>query len=375
MAKKIGILGGSFDPVHYGHLILAEQIRSAAGLNEVIFVPARISPFKLDSTPAEGEHRLNMIRLAIAGMSGLSVSDIEINNDEPSYTYETLIKLSNIYKDDELYFIAGADVIPTFDKWYRALDLFKEFKILIAYRKGLKLKKSDLKKKISEYQKKYGADIELIRIPELEISSSDIRDRYEHGKSIRFLVPESVLSYMNDNRLYRDLPLLCRDYAKEREKDTRFRHTEGVVQMSLELAERYGADPYKAEIAAWFHDTYRYEGNLIHGDRAADVLERDFNVTDKDILNAIRFHTTGRPGMGLYEKILRIADNLEINRDYEGVEDLRNRISDDVNETCHMVMTHTREFVHKIGGTYVDISNQAITYLEEQMAKENSDDK
>jgi len=375
MIKKIGVLGGSFDPVHYGHLILAEQVRSAAGLDAVMLIPANISPFKLESEPAPGEDRLEMVKLAIEGRAGLLASDIEINRDGPSYTYDTLCSLEQrLGENSQLYFIAGADSLLSIEKWYRAGDLLAKFPVLIGKRSGMTESKEELEAKAKELGERFGADVRFLDIPELEISSSDIRMRFAEGRSVRFLLPDSVINYMNERRLYRDLPKLLEEFARSREKETRFAHTQGVVKTAIELAERYGADPYKAEVAAWAHDAFRPAGNLIHGDLAADALEMDFNVTDPEILDAVRYHTTGRPGMCLLEKVLKLADSLEPGRTYPGVEELRASLTDDINSSLHNMMAHTRDYVNSIGGTYVQISVDAIADLERLMESEKQDD-
>ena len=366
---KIGIMGGSFDPVHYGHLILAEQMRSEAGLDRVIMIPARISPFKLDQPPADAEDRLEMLRLAIGGYSGLEVSDSEIRREGPSYTYESLCYLLEQYPESEIFYIVGSDAFLEIDTWHRADELLRQFPVLVGYREGGP-KESVIEEKIANLAERFSARISYHRLPELEISSSDIRRRLESHRPVKYLLPDSVLSYINEKRLYRDLLGLIKCYAEQVEKPSRLAHTKGVVRMSKDLALRYGADPYKAELAAWFHDTSRSAGNLEHGPAAARIMETDFSVTDQDVLNAVRWHTTGRPGMCLLEKILKIADNLEEGRDYEGVEALRASVSDDVNETLLMMMRHTKDYVIKIGGQFHPLSDEAMADLEKQIESE-----
>ncbi len=367
--EKIGIMGGSFDPVHYGHLILAEQMRSEAELDRVILVPARVSPFKLDQPPADAEHRLAMLQLAIGGYSALEVSDSEIRREGPSYTYESLCFLQEQHPKSEICYIIGSDAFMEIDGWHRADELLERFPIFVGFREG-GVPETAIRRKIDELQERFGAQVSYRRIPELEISSSDIRERLAGARPVKYLLPDSVLSYINEKHLYRDLLELVQCYAKAVEKPSRYKHTEGVVRMSKELALRYGADPYKAELAAWFHDTSRDAGNLEHGPVAARELESRFSVTDQEVLNAVRWHTTGRPGMGLLEKILKIADNLEEGRDYEGVEELRASISDDVNQTLLMMMRHTREYVNHIGGHFDPVSEDAMADLEKQIESE-----
>ncbi len=264
----------------------------------MILVPARISPFKLDLPPAEAEDRLALLRLAVGTYSALEVSDCEIRRQGPSYTYDSLIDLREAHPGAELSYITGSDAFMEIDTWYRASDLLRTFPVLVAYRQA-GVSQARIREKAEALRRKYGAQIRYFRIPELEISSSDIRSRLESAKPVKFLLPDSVLRAINERGLYRNLRDQVQAYAERVEKPSRLAHTRGVVKMAKELALRYGADPQKAEIAAWFHDTSRSAGNLEHGPVAARVLETDFSVTDEEILNAVRWHTTGRRGMRL----------------------------------------------------------------------------
>ena len=366
MGKRIGVLGGSFDPLHYGHLILAEQIRQEAELDKVILIPAYVNPFKEEVPPADGHHRLEMLRLAAGDHPFFGISDIELKREGPSYTYDTLAALKEKdYPDDELFFIMGTDSFYKLEHWHKAEELIENFGFLIGMRKGYD--EEELKATISRLQQKYPLRAEYIRIPELEISSTDIKQRIRAGKSVRFLLPDACISYIREHELYLDLVGKVREYARTHEKTSRFAHTCGVVKMAKQLAKQYGADPEKAEIAAWFHDVRRPAGNLEHGPAAADLLQKLYGVTDEDILNAIRFHTTGRPGMSLLEKVIKIADQLEEGRDYPGVEHMRSFTKLPVDQCVYKLMTHTRDYVHSIGGTFDPLSDEAIEWLKQQI--------
>ena len=365
MGRKIGVLGGSFDPIHYGHLILAEQIRQEAGLDKVVLIPAYVSPFKTDDMPAEGAHRLKMLQLAAGDHEGFDISDIELNVNGPSYTYDTLTALSKtLPADDEIFFIMGTDTFMNIEGWKKAEELIENFNFIIGLRKGYD--EEDLKAVIDKLKEKYPLNAEYIRIPELEISSSEIKRKLREGKSVRFLLPDAVIDYIEKNNLYVDLKDRVRLYALKHEKPTRYMHTCGVVKMAKQLAVKYGADPEKAEIAAWFHDAFRPAGNLEHGPKAADMLRELFGVEDEDLLNAVRYHTTGRPGMSTLEMVLKIADQLEEGRDYPGVEEMREFVKYDIITCTYMLMVHTREYVLSIGGKFDPLSDSAIEWLKQQ---------
>jgi nicotinate-nucleotide adenylyltransferase len=366
MGKRIGVLGGSFDPLHYGHLILAEQIRQEADLDLVLLVPAYVNPFKEEVPPAEGKHRMAMLKLAVSDHKFFEISDIELQREGPSYTYDTLAELkATQYPDDELYFIMGTDSFYAVEHWHKAEELIRNFGFLIGMRKGYD--EEELKQTIARLQKTYPLRAEYVRIPELEISSTEIKQRIRDGKSVRFMLPDKVIEYIQENELYLDLKGRLREYARRSEKVTRFRHTQGVVKLAKELALRWGADPEKAEIAAWFHDCCRPEGNLEHGPAAARLLQKRYGVDDEDILNAIRYHTTGRPGMSLLEMVLKTADQLEEGRTYPGVEEMRAFLDLPPLECVYKLMTHTREYVLSIGATFDPLSDEAIKWLKQQI--------
>ena len=368
MAKRIGVLGGSFDPLHYGHLILAEQIRQEADLDQVLLVPAYVNPFKEEVPPAEGKHRMAMLKLAVGDHKFFEISDIELQREGPSYTYDTLAELKEKqFPDDELYFIMGTDSFYALGHWFKAEELIRNFGFLIGMRRGYD--EEQLKATIARLREQYPIRAEYYQIPELEISSTEIKQRIRDGKSVRFMLPDKVIEYIQENELYLDLKGRLREYARRSEKVTRFRHTQGVVKLAKELAERWGADPEKAEIAAWFHDTCRPEGNLEHGPLAAEHLEKDFGVTDQEILNAVRYHTTGHAGATRTEMVLKLADTLEDGRPFAEAPVLRARMTDDLEESMLILMERLKAYVTKVNDNRFDKNSQEfMDWLQERIA-------
>ena len=199
--KKVGILGGTFDPVHYGHLILAEQARTEASLDYVIFMPAMVQPFKLNMKSAEGDHRYAMLQDAIAGNPHFSVSRKELDSPEISYTINTLKECrAEFGADTEIYFIIGTDAFLNLEKWYAAEDLLEGFSFVIGTRPGYR--EDELKALVDRLRGQYGTKIVEIQNPEVEISSTDIKNRIREGRSIKYLVPERVEDYIYRNGLY-----------------------------------------------------------------------------------------------------------------------------------------------------------------------------
>jgi nicotinate-nucleotide adenylyltransferase len=190
---KAGIFGGTFDPVHFGHLITTQFVREIRKLDKVIFIPAFISPHKTDKVTSGAADRLNMIKLAIADIPYFEYSDIEINNSVVSYTIDTLEKLRNRF--DEIELIIGYDNICKFDTWKDPDKIFSLSKVVVMKRKT---------EKETVHKNKYMETAEYIETPLIEISSTQIRQRVQSGLPIDFLVPEKVKNYILSNNLYKE---------------------------------------------------------------------------------------------------------------------------------------------------------------------------
>lgn len=198
---KIGILGGTFNPIHHGHLLLAQWAMEAASLDGIMFLPTGNSYMKKSSEVLPGPERLAMAAAAVADRECFVCSDLEISRGGNTYTYETLKELRQRYPDAELYFIIGADCLFSMEKWRCVEQIFRSCTILAASRSGMS--PEALEQKRLELQHRYGASIRLIEFPNMEISSTDIRRRCKQGQSIRYLVPESVREIIETQNYYR----------------------------------------------------------------------------------------------------------------------------------------------------------------------------
>lgn len=198
--KKIGILGGTFNPIHIAHLLIAETAREKAGLDSILFVPSGCSYLKDAEEIVPAKDRLNMTALAIKDNPYFVLSTIEVDRGGNSYTCDTLAELKERHPDEEYYLIIGADNLFTMESWKDAEAVFQNAKILAAGR-GSK-KRADMQKKIVELEERYGADIMLLDTAYMEISSSAIRENIKAGRSIRYMLPEKVRQYMIKNHLY-----------------------------------------------------------------------------------------------------------------------------------------------------------------------------
>lgn len=195
---KIGLYGGAFNPVHNGHLALAEHFKNALELERLIFIPTHVPPHKSGDWLVSGEHRINMLSLALSGLEYCSVSDIEFRREGKSYTYDTVCELKKIYPDDEFFLIVGADQYFDFQKWYRADDILRQVTVCSAARENNQYRQ------MLEYKSKHDnmQNTVVCNFDVTEISSSKIRNMIITGQSVSEFVPDSVLRYIKENNLY-----------------------------------------------------------------------------------------------------------------------------------------------------------------------------
>ena len=200
--KKIGILGGTFDPVHLGHINLAIDAKAQAGLDKVIFVPAKLQPFKLDKNVTAGEHRLAMIKEAIDGIDGLEVSPYELEAEGISYTYLTVRAMKKRFGTDaRLYFITGTDSFLKIETWKNAEELIRSCSYIIGTRPGYRKQELDIC--IERIRRDYNTEVINIDNTQFDISSTDIRKRLESGLPCSDLIPEKTERYITANGLYK----------------------------------------------------------------------------------------------------------------------------------------------------------------------------
>jgi len=190
LAMRIGILGGTFNPIHIGHLILAEEAHFKLKLDKLVFVPAFVPPHKSSSEVISAKDRLEMVKLAIEDNPAFEISTFEIDSKKKSYSIDTLKEFRNIYGEDaQLCFITGSDSLKDLFSWKNINDIFKISKFIVANRPGYPIK---------EVPK----EVDTVVITPIEISSEDIRKRLAEGRSIRYLVPEKVRKYISERKLY-----------------------------------------------------------------------------------------------------------------------------------------------------------------------------
>ena len=198
---RVGISGGTFDPIHYGHLIIAEQVREAMALDVIIFIPAGTPPHKVESGVTVPEKRYEMVNSAISSNPYFKISDMEIERQGYTYTVDTLKQLRNVYGNDaELFFIIGADVVAEFHTWKDYENIFGLCNFVAVMRPGFD--KENIIKDIQNLEERFKARIDMVDAPLIDISSTYVRERVAQGKTIRYLVPQCVERYIEKQGLY-----------------------------------------------------------------------------------------------------------------------------------------------------------------------------
>lgn len=192
MINKIGIFGGTFDPVHIGHLITTQFVLEKRSLDKIIFIPSNISPLKRDNLNSSPDHRLSMLKLAVDGNPKFDISNFELEKGNVSYTYDTLCEMKKKYREIEL--IIGYDNLVVFDKWYKPDEIFELADVVV-------MKRSCDEDKVVNH--KYFDKAIILDTPGIEISSTEIRNRVKNNLPIDYLVPQKVKEYIFSNGLYK----------------------------------------------------------------------------------------------------------------------------------------------------------------------------
>lgn len=337
---KIGILGGTFDPIHNAHIEIAKSALCQFELDKVMLMPTPNPPHKDKNKITGNFHRANMIKLAVKDMDGIEFSDFELNKTNVTYTADTLHMLNQLYPENKYYFIVGSDSIASFMSWYRP-DVILKYATLLAVKRDDESSQL-MDEKIKEINEKYETSVGIIQMKSMAVSSSEIR--VCERSLIKNIVPESVYDYIVQNNLYSDdnvnvawsINKITED-LKANLKPQRFEHTLGVAITAKEMAETFGVNPNKAYFAGMLHDCAknlseekllqiceknnievsafeRKSPYLLHGKVGAYIAKTKYGITDEEILSAIIWHTTGRPNMTDLEKIVFSADYIEPNR-------------------------------------------------------------
>jgi len=384
--RRLAVLGGTFDPVHYGHLALAEAALHQLRAEKVLFVPSGNPPHKADTPVTENEHRYLMTVLATAENPSFEVSRVEIEKKGFSYTVDTIGDIKGLYGEGcKVFFITGSDEISQLGSWKEPERLAGLCVFAVAYRPGYGAAPPAIP----------GLEIRKIEAPELAVSSSGIRSMIAEGRPVRYLLPDNVIAYMEKNGLYQknragltgeNIKLTnCARKIRPRFSEKRYAHILGVANEAMNLAQAHGIDKDKAYLTGLLHDLakeysqdemlglcekygvyvddiIKEQPDLAHSFLSAYIAESEFDITDGDILNAISYHTTGRREMSPLEKIIYISDCIEPSRKYEGVTELREDSRSDIDGAMVKCLTRKMEYTRTKNKRIHPFSIQALEF-------------
>lgn len=198
--KKVGIMGGTFDPIHYGHLLLAQSALDAFHLDEILFVPSGIPWLKDSAKVLSKNKRVSMTGIAIEDNPHFALSTIEIDREGNSYSYQTVEELRRQQPETEFFFILGADSLLDIEKWKHPERLMKECTLLVAVRDDCD--RDGLQVQIDYLEKTYRAKIKILPAKRMDLSSTDIRNLIAEGKSVRYMLPDPVIEFIERNHIY-----------------------------------------------------------------------------------------------------------------------------------------------------------------------------
>ena len=329
--KRIGIFGGTFDPVHQEHVLLSISAVNELNLDKLYIMPTYISPHK-KSKPASAEDRLNMLRLAFANCDKIEVSDYEIKKQGKSFTYLTVEHFKNT-SSAQIYFIVGGDMLTDFRTWRYPERILDSCTLAVFDREDFY---TDYQKEKEYFKKTFNKEFVKLSYLGKDASSTKIRIYSSLGLSLSGIGIDKVNEYVKDKGLYNGD--IYTDFLKEHLTEKRLVHTAEVTITALSKARELSLDSEKVRISALLHDLAKYidykkvdgfelpEGvpsPVVHAFLGAYIAEKQLKIEDEEILNAIRYHTSGRENMTLLEKLIFVADMIEKNRSYEGVEKLR----------------------------------------------------
>ncbi len=350
--SRIGILGGTFDPCHIGHIEMALKAKEHLKLKKTVFMPGGNPPHKEEITPAE--LRFRMVSEAIADYEGLEVWDYEINKKTHSYTADTLGHLKSENPQDDYYFILGGDSLDYLDHWYNPEQIFALAKIVVFSRDDF-----NIRAKTDSLIKKFGGQIIILDDEIKDVSSTMVRNYVDMGLDISGLVPTGTQKIIYENNLYHHSFTELRKKVESREEPGRFLHTIGVTKAAVKMAEIFGEDPKKAYIAALLHDIAKHisgsemydmcknrgvvlddaemeNPGLVHAKLGAYLAKAEYGIEDEDIINAIAWHTLGRCEASRLEKIIFVADMVEEGRSFLALEKIRKTAYKNLDKAVYM---------------------------------------
>ena len=379
MAKTI-VFGGSFDPVHVEHTnILKAAVRELCA-DKVIAVPTKNPPHKSASKTPFSD-RAEMARIAFSKVSAnVIVDDIENRNDGVNYSSDNLPVLEKKY--GKFVYVIGGDSLLALESWHEPEFIVRNFEIAVFDREGYQ----SAKDKAAELNEKWNGKIRILEYVGKEVDSHTIRDRLMLKADVSGL-DENVGRYIKSRNLYSEF-FLCVDKAATYLDAKRLVHSKNTALVALSLNRNFcpKIDEDKVLLAGLLHDVGKmYDKtelpknikNAIPSDSigtpvqhqfvSAEIVKNDFHISDEDVLNAIRFHTTGRENMSQFEKLIYVSDLISYERNFQGVESLRKAVYNDFEKGFITCLTYSRDYVVETGRAVYPLTDKAINFYKENL--------
>lgn len=380
---SIAVYGGSFNPPHLGHRHVAEAVKKYLKPGRFFIIPAGEAPHKAmaEGSPDAGE-RMEMCALAFEEL-GAEISDMEIARQGKSYTVLTVRELMERYPGEEIILVMGTDMFLSLDTWYEAEFLFENVRLCVVRRDK---EKEAIRKKALEYAGKYKTPTAIIALNPVEASSSELRELLPEREGLEYL-PGKVYEYIIGRRLYGANPNWewLRNEAYAMLKPKRIAHVKGCEEEAVRLAMRWGESPEDAAEAAILHDITKRlnlreqlilcekygiipdtleekSEKLLHAKTGAAIAKERFGVSDR-VYEAIKWHTTGKADMSLLDKIIYMADYIEPNRDFEGLEKLRELAYSDLDAAMILGFRMSLEDLARYGVPPHPSTLEALSFL------------
>lgn len=382
---KIAVYGGSFNPPHVGHIQAVQSVSKYLVPDKILIMPASVPPHKAlsDDTPP-AEERMELCRIAFGDIAGVEISDLEMRREGKSYTSDTILELRTIYPGDEILFVMGTDMLLSLETWHEPETIMANATIAVLLR-GLE-EDRDVDGYIDYLSKTYGAKICRLEAPVYPASSTDIREELKQGRGRELLRDEvyARIIKMRDYGAKADLDWLrVRAYAMLDPR--RVPHVIGCEGEAVRLAQHWGEDVYVAAAAGILHDITKkltVEEQLLLCDKYGIIIDmsvagiektlhqitgaamayNEFGVS-QPIREAIRWHTTGKPGMTTLEKIIYLADYIEPNRSFDGVQPLRELSYESLDRAMELGLRMTIEDLRKKGAPVLEVSGRAYEWF------------
>lgn len=353
MVGAVGVFGGSFNPPHIGHITAVKTAFEWLKLKKVIFIPSRIPPHKkLAISSPNAEIRAELLRSCLASEPWAEVSEIELNRDSVSYTYDTLRELFSIMPNEQFVLLVGTDMFKSLESWFNGEWILRNVSIAVFCR--TQQDGEVIEQYAEKYKRLYNTIVDIVPNFAIEISSTKLRSLLSERKG-REYTEKNEYAFIIKHGLYGAKPdyVWLRNQAYSMLKLKRIPHVQGTEKVACELAELYGENVDDARTAAILHDITKKldmqqqlilckkygimvdslessSEKLLHSKTGA-YYSRDMFGISRRVFEAIKWHTTGKAAMSLLEKIIYIADYIEPTRDFEGVDKLRELAYTDIN--------------------------------------------